>query len=347
MFMFLHTLGNNRFMNQREMSDAPVAPGKVGRIVSIDQFRGYAIFGMMLVNLLGKFASMPDTLKHHKEYMSYALTIAPLFMFVVGMGFRLSMLRGAEQKGRWRALLSGARRYAVLTLIGIVLIEDPLNWSRWWDALVDIGFAGLLALPFVLSGGRIRVLAATGYLLAYQLLYTFAGYGAWTMRESLDGGPLGPLSWVFMLLMGTLAYDMIATGSFRRILLGCLGWGLLLSALGFLFRAQWFGVKEFWPFSQCAMSLPYTLYSTGLCFLMYIPFYLACDLGKIEIPTLTIVGSNPLVLYVLHGMYLDIHKTIVAPNSGFFKASAAFAGFYLIFYAIARYLYRNKIFIKL
>ena len=95
------------------------------------------------------------------------------------------------------------------------------------------------------------------------------------------------------------------------------------------------------------MSSPYTLYATGLCFLIYIPFYLACDLGKLNIPTLTIVGSNPLVLYILHGMYLDIHNTIVAPNSGFFKASAAFIGFYLIFYAVARYLYRNKLFIKL
>ena len=326
---------------------AELAPDKVGRIASIDQFRGYAIFGMMMVNFLGKFASMPDTMRHHKEYMSYAATIAPLFMFVVGMGFRLSMLRGAGQKGYWRALLSGARRYAVLMVIGILLIEDPLNWPHWWDALVDIGFSGLLALPFVLRSGRVRALAAVGCLFAYQLICTFTGYSVWVMAESLDGGPLCPLSWVFMLLMGTLAYDLIATGSPRRILLGCLRWGLLLCALGFAFRAPWPGLKTFWPFSQCAMTSPYTLYATGLCFLAYIPFYCACDLGRISIPTLTVMGSNPLVLYIISGMYQDVHRTFVTPDSPVLKACAAFTVFYLIFYAVGRHLYKNKIFIKL
>lgn len=53
------------------------ACARARRIASLDQFRGYAIFGMIMVHYLGKSASSPDTLRHHKDGMSYALTIAP------------------------------------------------------------------------------------------------------------------------------------------------------------------------------------------------------------------------------------------------------------------------------
>lgn len=53
------------------------------RIASIDQYRGNAVFGMIFVNFLGQFDSMPSMLKHHHYGMSYADTIAPLFMFAV------------------------------------------------------------------------------------------------------------------------------------------------------------------------------------------------------------------------------------------------------------------------
>ncbi|MCX6913555.1 MAG: sulfatase-like hydrolase/transferase, partial [Verrucomicrobia bacterium] len=44
--------------------------------------------------------SMPEAFKHHHDYITYADTIAPLFMFVVGMGFRLSILRNVQSRGR-------------------------------------------------------------------------------------------------------------------------------------------------------------------------------------------------------------------------------------------------------
>lgn len=55
-----------------------------GRLVYLDQVRGYAIFGMILVNILGMFDVMPWILKHHHEGFSYADHIAPLFLFIVG-----------------------------------------------------------------------------------------------------------------------------------------------------------------------------------------------------------------------------------------------------------------------
>lgn len=317
-----------------------------GRIASIDQFRGYAIAGMIFVNFLGQFPKLPETVRHHADWMSYADTIAPLFVFVVGMGFRLSLQRNAARMGMGRAAWGAARRYVILTLVGIVYYS-PLNWGCWWDALVDIGLAGLLALPFMLRSTRMRVMAAAGYLAVYQLAFTYGGYGPWVMTHSYDGGPLGPLSWVFCLLLGTVAYDLIATRDARTIVIGCLAWGIGLSLIGWAFRAEWPGVKAFWPFSQTGMTVPYPVYATGLAFLTYLPFYLLGDLGRIEIPTLTVVGTNPLVLYMLHGLYIDVHGTIVPRDSGVFVALLAFAGLYLMCYAVARYLYKRRWFVKI
>ena len=50
------------------------------RLTSLDQFRGYTMFGMLLVNFLGGFAICPRILRHTNDYCSYADTIMPQFL---------------------------------------------------------------------------------------------------------------------------------------------------------------------------------------------------------------------------------------------------------------------------
>ena len=47
----------------------------------------------LVVNYFGSFDSTWAQLHHHRDHMTCADMIAPLFMFVVGMGMRLSMAR--------------------------------------------------------------------------------------------------------------------------------------------------------------------------------------------------------------------------------------------------------------
>ena len=65
------------------------------RIVSMDQFRGYTVAGMFLVNFVGGLAAFPEVLKHHNDhpYFSYADTIMPSFLFAAGFSYRLTTLR--------------------------------------------------------------------------------------------------------------------------------------------------------------------------------------------------------------------------------------------------------------
>lgn len=334
-----------------QSADAPVLHPRPAaaspRIASIDQYRGYAIFGMIWVNYLGQFDVMPWMFKHHRYGMSYADTIAPLFIFVVGMGFRLSYLRRIEKDGYWPATWRAAKRYVVLVLVGIVLY-GPMNWQWWWDALVDIGFGGLLALPFMLRSTAVRAGAAFAYLIAYQIIYMKTGYGEWTMKNSIDGGPLGIMSWAPILLFGTIAYDLIATRDNRKILYGCLAWGIVLSVLGWALKLPWGEFKAEWPFTQRGMTIPYPLYSTGLCFLMYLPFYWICDVKNWRFPILTILGMNPLVIYTVQYALLELYDTFIVPeDSGVVLALLGFTALMGACYAVAWRLYKDNVVIKL
>jgi len=351
-----------------------VAPAisPVGRLVAMDQLRGYTIAGMIFVNYLGRFDLMPWTVKHHRVGMSYADTIAPLFMFIVGMGFRLSFQRHAAVSGIWPARLRALKRNVILTLVGIVFygVGDPVihfsqhasafdaltaylgSHTGWWDALTDIGLAGILAIPFIDRAAWVRVTAAGTYLALYQIIYSQTGYGEWAIQNTINGGPLGPVSYVFVLLLGSMAYDLLATRAPRRIMLGALAWGVILCALGLALRLPWAASedypadKAYWYFTQYGMTAPYPIYATGLAFLAFLAFYLLNDVARVTIPTLTILGENALVMYIVHIVIMNGNEGYPPNNASIPLALAGYAVLYACCYAVARYMHNNRIFVK-
>ncbi len=82
------------------------------RIVSLDQFRGYTVVGMLFVNFLGGYQVVPAVFKHHNTYCSYADTIMPQFFFAVGFAYRLTFLAPACSDGFCTAAAAVFRRNA-------------------------------------------------------------------------------------------------------------------------------------------------------------------------------------------------------------------------------------------
>lgn len=225
-----------------------------GRIESLDQFRGYTVAGMFLVNFVGSFAVVPAILKHHNTYCSYADTIMPQFFFAVGFAYRLTFGRRAAIQGSAAAYGHVVRRLLGLILVGLVLytidvpfrqwstleraglwgaIKHPLK-SEWFQTLVHIAVTSLWVLPVIAAGPWVRAL----FLVASGLLHL--GLSAWFNFEwvyapppSIDGGPLGFLTWTIPLLVGSLACDAMVR--FRRggALAVVLFWGLVLSGAGY------------------------------------------------------------------------------------------------------------------
>jgi predicted acyltransferase len=212
------------------------AEATTGRISSLDQFRGYTVVGMLLVNFLGGFDAVPDVLKHHNTYCSYADTIMPQFFFAVGFAYRLTFLRRLKTSGFGSAAAAVVRRCLGLILLGFVVYHLDGGAKSWaqlqalglpgfvatafqrnlFQTLVHIALTSIWVLPVIAAGQAARV----GFLIASSALHLWLSsrfYFEWVWgRPGIDGGPLGFLSWTIPLLAGSLAYDAIAKGREAR-----------------------------------------------------------------------------------------------------------------------------------
>lgn len=201
------------------------------RLTWLDQYRGYTVLGMFVVNFVGSYKAVPAWLKHHHTYFSYADSIMPQFLFAVGFAFRLTFLRRVQREGWNAAAAHAARRNFALLLVGLLLYGLGHGFRTWeeltgpglWPALltglkrdlfqtlVHIAVTSLWVLPVIGSGGWPRVLFALGSGLAH-LVISYFGYYQWvtTPPNGIDGGPLGFLTWTIPLIVGTLACDALA-----------------------------------------------------------------------------------------------------------------------------------------
>ncbi len=212
------------------------APNK--RLASLDQFRGYTVLGMLLVNYFGGYSACPQILRHTHDYCSYADTIMPHFLFAVGFAMRLTFGRYVEKVGSSAATIRIVRRLLGLVLVSLVVytvspraanweeltqlgfwgaLQEPLKRS-WFQTLMHIAVTSLWILPVLLSSARIRVIWLTISAIAHLLLSLWFNF-EWvnTAPNGIDGGPLGFLTWSIPALVGTLACDAFAPTGDRSI----------------------------------------------------------------------------------------------------------------------------------
>jgi predicted acyltransferase len=101
------------------------------RITSMDQFRGYTVAGMFVVNFLSSFAVIHPLLKHNQIYFSYADSIMPSFLFAVGFSFRLTYLRRLQQSGYWHTVWTYVRRSVALIVLSLVMYGFGSDFHIW------------------------------------------------------------------------------------------------------------------------------------------------------------------------------------------------------------------------
>jgi predicted acyltransferase len=225
---------------------ATAAPAAPRRLVSLDQFRGYTVAGMFVVNYLGSFALTPAILKHHNSYCSYADTIMPLFLFAVGFAFRLTFGRRAHQQGLRAAYGRVARRLGGLIVLSLFLYTFgglPPTWHplselfkrQWFQTLMHIAVTSLWILPVIRAGALVRALfmvASAGLHVALSAWFNFTWVN--TPPQGIDGGPLGFLTWTIPAIVGTFACDAMRQGTERRRLWTMLAGAAALMLLGYV-----------------------------------------------------------------------------------------------------------------
>lgn len=215
---------------------SPAPPQPANRIVSLDQFRGYTVIGMLLVNFLGGFVACPKILRHSHDYVSYADTIMPQFLFAVGFAFRLTFGRHAELQGTPVAYGRVVRRMLGLVLVALVVYAVPQraeNWQKltemtiwdifgeplkrnWFQTLMHIAVTALWLVPVIRARAMVRIGWMLGSAIAHVgLSYWFNFTWVNTAPNGIDGGPLAFLTWTIPAIVGTLACDAVASAFSR------------------------------------------------------------------------------------------------------------------------------------
>jgi len=222
------------------------------RIASLDQFRGYTVAGMFLVNFVGAFAATPILLQHKNTFCSYADTIMPQFFFAVGFAFRLTFGRRAQTEGMAAAYGHVVRRMLGLALVAMVIynvgsvaktwqdLVDKGFWEAirgpakgaWFQTLMHIAVTTLWILPVIRAGVWVRI----GYMVfsaMLQVALSYWFYFDWVHTGGVDGGVLGFLAWTIPTIVGTLACDAVTQSDGRPRLAAMFVWGGAMMALGY------------------------------------------------------------------------------------------------------------------
>ena len=236
------------------------------RINSLDQFRGYSVAAMFVVNFLGGLAVTHQVLKHNNTHFSLADSIMPSFIFACGFSYRMSFLKQLVGGGESSPYVRFVKRSLGLMLLSLMLYgfgSKIGSWSEFsgqrvwkffselikadmWEVLAIIGALQIFLLPIIAKATWVRVAAFLGFgclhvLLSWSFNYNFvygrpnwmdAYFGA-AGRRAWDGGCFGLIAWSQIMLAGTLAYDVMKGCSQRTATTLILVFGVLLMLSGY------------------------------------------------------------------------------------------------------------------
>lgn len=363
---------------------SPLPAGSGGRLASLDQFRGYTVAGMLLVNFIGGFAVVPNILRHHNTYCSYADTIMPQFLLAVGAGARIAHRKRQRTLGNAAASRHAVERSLGLIVLGLVLYHFDGGAKTWaelreiglggflrtafqrnpFQTLVHIGVTTLWVLPVLSASTGRRVLYMLGSAALFLgLSHAFYLDFVWN-RPGIDGGPLGFLTWTIPLLVGSIAMDRLRAVGPRAALpqfgvaavalmalgyaIACIGpepWSFSWATPPFVKPES--GAVTLWTMSQRTGSVSYVTFAAGFGLAVWALFIGACDLGTLRVPLFETFGRNALAAYVLHPIVAGAIKPWMPSDAPAWFVVAGFLIYFGLTYGFVRWLEKQDIFIRL
>jgi hypothetical protein len=294
---------------------------------------------------------------------------------------RLTFLRRLQTLGVWPTARAAVQRNFGLILIGFVIYhldKEVKSWEQLRDlglrgffaqafqreifqTLVHIAIASLWVMPVIAAGWRVRI----GFLIATSALHLGLSHWfyfdhAWHLPV-IDGGPLGFLSWSIPVLVGSLAYDIVAgkqEGS--RPAATLLGWSVVLMGLGYGLSCLAGSIPpppfiqpakdtqvSLWTMSQRTGSVSYQTFGAGFSLAVYALFVVICDQGSLRVGIFRTFGQNPLAAYIVHPMVAGAVKPYMPDDSPLWFVLAGFLLYFGICYLLIHYLEKNEIFLRL
>ena len=259
------------------------------RIDAIDQFRGFAIICMVLINFGTTIQTVPAWLKHAPDIgLTFPDLGAPAFIFAIGLTFGLSFRQRSRHEGTSAAIVHFVRRYLAFLGMGAIVSAGEtalgVNTSGVdWGVLQAIGGAGLVTLTVISLPTLYRFGVGLGLLAVYQVLLD--AFWLNMVLRSPHGGLAGTLSWSALLIIATVLGDLYHDDHRRKYFPFA---ALLLLVAGF--ALAWLV-----PVSKNRVSASYDLITLGVSALIFFEFHIT----KFRLSYFSAWGQNPILLYGL------------------------------------------------
>jgi predicted acyltransferase len=344
-------------------TSVPEAPTQVttapARLVSLDAARGLAIVVMLVTMNPGPQWQRPDQLRHPVwDGLTFVDLFFPLFLFAVGVSMTLSS-RGLDT----RHVL---RRAVILFALGVALSLLRNHTLTYTGVLQHIAISYVVAFAVLRTPRRWHLPLTIGIVGAI-----WAGYVLWalgddpwgrtgTLAHAVDGALIGRFSTEGLMqalissvtvLAGAFAGRLIQAVPDRRRLFGILsGWAVGLSALGLL-------IATVVPLNKRLWSPSFLVLTIGTSLAILAAYMWLADIHRIRRPLapLVHVGVNPITIYVLFMAVLALFRNYggdLAPaftplGSPALGYVAYGVGWFALWWLLAFYMYRRRIFIKI
>ena len=361
-------------------------PGRLVSLDALRGFDMFWIVGADdLVKALAKVYDTPalkavDDQLEHVEWRGFHFEdlIFPMFVFIVGVSLVFSLGRTIERQGRGAAVVRVVTRGVLLYLLGLFYyggFSTPFEQIRLMGVLQRIALAYLFSgLIFCYFGTGGRVAACVGLLAGYWALMTFVpvpdvGAGNFEEGKNLanwvdkmylpfrkwDGdhdpeGLLSTLPAIANCLLGVFAGELLKgqVGRYWKVLILLAG-GCGCASAGWLWGEQFPVIKKLWTSSFVLVAVGYSSVLLGL-------FYLVVDVWKFQwwARPFVWIGMNPITIYIIHKL-VDLEAIAKRFVGGELKARyiepygdlAVATVVMIMVFAICRFLYQRKIFLRL
>jgi predicted acyltransferase len=313
--------------------------------------------------------------------------IFPMFVFIAGVSLVFSLTRTIEEHGKRGAVIRIVRRAVLLYLLGIFIyggFSGSLEHIRLMGVLQRIALAYLFAgLIFVFFGLRGRIAWCVGLLVGYWALMAFVPVPGGDAGDFAEGknlanwfderflplwkwedkaydpeGLLSTLPAIANCLFGVFAGMLLRNGRqkpWQKAALLAVSGGVL-AGLGWAWAHPFPAVPWLqFPVIKKIWTSSFVFVACGYSSLLLAVFYITVDVigwRRWAMPFVWI-GVNPITIYVLAelGAFETVADRLVGGDLNkkfhdFGPLLLAIVGLLLVF-ALAHFLYRRKVFIRL
>jgi predicted acyltransferase len=370
----------------------PQKPTESKRLQSLDTLRGFDMFWIMggenIFIALGALTGWPvlkwwATQMDHVPWHGFQFfdMIFPLFLFIAGISFPLSVAKNYNGPDKRKALYWHVfKRGLTLVLLGIIY-NNAVNFDfanmRYGSVLGHIGLAWMFAaLIFINTGTRFRVVWISGILLAYWfllLLFPAHDLGA-TDPYSMEGSFTGLVDRLFMPgrlyltvhdpegilsilpAIGTALLGML-TGQFvksdflkEKLKLKVLY--MILAGVALIIIGKIWGLT--FPINKNLWTSSFVCFVGGISLVLFAVFYLVIDVWNFKRWTLffSVIGVNSITIYLGQALF-DFSHTSRFLFGGFEKLFpenwvplVGAIGYFAVGWIILYFLFKKKIFLK-